>query len=213
MPSDTDKLFKTRAMKAARTKFNGGRTKQGAGAFEQAEALQEAKTKCDGDTEVWTDWLQNASLGLGLTGGQIPGCKRLIQGLIDAPERWIWEKLGWHNGLSKVVSVPKASERKAALDAVRKKGRNGKVTQAGWDDILKEHCPSRKTKTAAQREQTQAAEVERLKKELAEAKRREGLLTKWGKEQLKKIPPIADWTLDDEIREMLGMPKRRRRRA
>ena len=211
--TDTEKLFKSKAMKAARSKFNSGRSRAGGGAFEQAEALSEAKSACYGDTDVWTDWLQDPSNGLGLTGGQIPGCKRLIQGLVDAPERWVWEKIGWHNGLSKMVSVPKASERKAALDTVRARGRTGKITQAGWDDILSASCPSRKLKSSAQREQTQVAEIDRLKKELSDEKRKREKLTKWGKEQLKKIPPIADWTLDDEVREMLGMPRRRQRRA
>jgi len=112
-----------------------------------------------------------------------------------------------------MVSVPKASERKAALDTVRARGRTGKITQAGWDDILSASCPSRKLKSSAQREQTQVAEIDRLKKELSDEKRKREKLTKWGKEQLKKIPPIADWTLDDEVREMLGMPRRRQRRA
>jgi len=211
---DQSKLFKKTAMKAARTKFNAGRSKAGGGAYEQAEALADAKTQCGGDSDVFKDWLQDASLGLGLTAGQVPACNRLLQGLTDAPERWIWEKLGWQNGLSKVVSVKKASERKAALDAVRDKGRNGKLTQQKWDALLAEHCPSRETRGG--REQTETYlkdEVERLKKELAAEKKSKEALQTWGKEQLRKIPPTADWTLDATVRELLGLPNLGRRRA
>jgi len=206
---NTDTLFKKRAMKALRTKFNSGRSKAGGGCFEQAEALADAKTQCGGDADVFKEWLLNASHGLGLTGGQVPACNRLLQGLKDAPERWIWEKLGWQNGLSKVVSVPKASERQAALDAVRAKGRNSKITQALWSSILDEFCPSREGKKGRQQTETYLKEeVARLKKELAAERKSKEALQGWGKEQLRKIPPTADWTTNADVRELLGLPKR-----
>ena len=195
MPRNNDgAAFGSRVMRGLRTKLRDLDKKSGGQYFDKATALTEARKQL-GTTDRFKEWLKDASSGMGYTTGQCRAADRLISALKKVPQRKLWERLGWYDGVSRLESIPKSAERAAVLAAVTAK--RGVLTTSAFKALLAEHAPSLSQRDSVRRDNEQAEELKKLRAELDAMK-------KWTRGSVKNYPFLSD-TLTPELREILGI--------
>ena len=186
--------FTGNIMRGLRSKLRNLDKKSGGHYFDKAAALTEARKQC-GTTDRFRNWLTDAAQGMGYTSGQVRACNRLISALKKVPERKLWERLGWYDGVSRLESIPKSAERAAVLETVKKK--RGVITTSEFKTLLATQAPSLSQRDNVRRDNEQAKELKAMRDELDTMK-------KWAKGSIKRYPFLAD-TIDDDLREILGI--------
>ncbi len=187
-------IQKTRELGSLRTKLQNLDKKGGGVAFDKASALTEAR-KLLGTDERFRVWLQDPAAGMGYTTGQVRACKRMIGALKKVPERALWERLGYYDGVSRLESIPKSNERAAVLAAV--KAKRGVVTTSEFKALLAEKAPSLEIRDSVRADNEQAAKIKQLEQQVEQLK-------KWAKGSLTRYPFLNE-SVTDELRELLGV--------
>jgi len=192
--NSTGASFTGKVMTGLRTKIRNLDKKQGGAYFDKASALTEARKQC-GTTERFKVWLKDPSEGLGYTVGQVRATDRLVSAVKKVPERKLWERLGWYDGVSRLESIPKSVERAKVLEAVHQK--RGVLSTTEFKKMLADHAPSLAQRDAVRSDNEQEEKLKKLSGELNKIK-------SWVKGSVKRYPFLTD-TLDDDLSEMLGI--------
>jgi len=200
--------FKLKKFQAHKTKIAKAIKKVGGAEWDLAKGYQGLWGDCTSPDE-FREFLADPADGLGLDSNKIKTARRMISALKSAPEKAIWERLGWSGGVSQLERIPKARERKAVHDEVLKrigKGGRGKLSKATFKQLLRDLAPSLEVKDSVQRENEWAARIKKLEHENLVLKREfKGLL--------RRLPPETEDAVSDEAFEILGARRRRKRRA
>lgn len=186
--------FGSKVMSGLRSTLRNLDKKSGGHYFDKAAALTEARKQL-GTTDRFKEWLKDSAKGMGYTTGQCRACDRLISALKKVPERKLWERLGWYDGVSRLESIPKSAERAAVLEEIKKK--RGVLTTSAFKELLSNLAPSLSQRDSVRRDNEQAEELKQLRAEL-------DALRKWTKGSVRKYPFLSD-TLTPDLRETLGI--------
>ena len=198
--------FKLKKFQAHKTKIAKAIKKVGGAEWDLAKGYQGLWTDCS-SPEEFRGFLSDPADGLGLDSNKIKTARRMISALKSAPEKAIWERLGWSSGVSMLERVPKAAERKALHDEVLKrigKSGRGRLSKAQFKQLLRDLAPSLEVKDSVQRENEWAARIKQLERE-------NSVLRREFKGLLRRLPVDLEAAVSDEAFEILGTRRRKRR--
>lgn len=198
--------FKTKKFQGAKSTILKARRKRGGAAWEEARGYEALWTECSSADE-FRGFLMDPADGLGFPSATAGVARRMVSALKTCSEKILWERLGWQGGVCTIESIPNALERQAVHDAVLKKlGRagRGKLNKPMFDDMVREHAPSKEVRDQHAHQNTLIAKVRELEVLLKSYRQDVRTITR-------NIPQTQD-VLSDPVREDQAQSRTTRRR-
>jgi hypothetical protein len=193
--------FKNKRLQAAKSTILKARRKRGGAEWEEALGYEALWTEC-GSGDEFRNFLMDPADGLGFPSATAGVARRMVSALKTMPEKVIWERLGWQDGVCTIERVPNAIERQTMHDVVLKKlgkGGRGKLGKATFKDLLREHAPSLEVRDAHAHQNSLAAKVRELEALLKYYRQDVRTITR-------NVPQTRD-VLSDPVREDLARSK------